>query len=99
MTRRPPAPAAALALLIAAALSLSACSERPFVDAYPAELSRMLPAEIEFDVCYPGGADPAEIQRLADETCADRQMRAEAVHHNRWQCRMTAPHSTRFRCR
>lgn len=82
-----------------ALLALSACAERPFVNAYPADLAKLAAADLAFDVCYPAGADPAEIRAVAEEVCADRGLTAQALVSNRWQCRVTAPHTTRFACR
>lgn len=85
-------------LLLALLLALAACTERPFVDAYPSQLALMPPESISFAVCHADGADPAEIARLAQEVCEDRKLVAQPVGALRWQCRMTAPHRALYRC-
>ncbi len=79
-------------------LALTACAERPFLDASPAEMAALKPGQ-GFPVCYAPGTPRAEIDAVAVEACGTKRLRAERLGVQKAQCAVTAVHKAWYTCR
>jgi hypothetical protein len=99
MLRRLPMPV----LLLSGALVLAGCaSDTVFVNH---EISQLIEKGQDtvlksgvVEICHSGSAPWPEIEALAAEECATQGWQAEFYMTQKWQCRMTAPHLSTFRC-
>lgn len=95
-------------LLLLIPAMLAGCAEEPFVDTWARKNPNVL-LDVRkpvsdlftygwFDVCYADKTPFSDVLARARQECGSYGLETRTLQTQRWQCRVSAPHMTRFSC-